>query len=41
MNISKLPLDYSCDILSKNVATFHPGPKNLPEDKFKFFGLGL
>jgi hypothetical protein len=39
MNISKWPLDHSCDILSKNMAAFCPCPKNLPEAKLKSFGL--
>jgi hypothetical protein len=38
-NISKWPRDHSHDNLAKNVTTFCPCSKNLPETKLKTFGL--
>ena len=36
-NFSMLPKDCTCDILVKNVATFYPCLKSLPEAKVKIF----
>ena len=38
-NFSLLPRDRSCDILVKNVASFWPCKKCLPQDKVRRFRL--
>jgi hypothetical protein len=38
-NFSILPRDHSYNVFMKNMATFCPGPKNLPEIKTKRFRL--
>ena len=38
-NISKWPTGHSYDILAKNIATFSPCPRDLPEVELKSFGL--
>lgn len=38
-NVSIWLRECSCDILTKNLAAFHPCLKTLPEDKLKCIGL--